>query len=463
MRRVYLIILVSLVIVSCQESTSDIAPVEVRTSEAIAGLRAELTAPANGWKIAYRPTDGAGIFFMLLKFTEDGNVNIQSDIPDNNGEFYNETITYRLDSGLGLELIFETYAVFHYLFELDQASFGGEFQFKYKEKVGENLIFESKSDVSDPTVLTFEPAAAGDENTFAREIAENLSKFKTDHPQIFGGINPRQQIILNDKNMSFFWSIDLVKRNLTAEFAANGTTDAEVIANGVVTINKSTGYTFGNGKLILEEPFSFVLSNQKITISELAFTTFSLTAPDLCATSVATDQPKYEGQISGLGSITLVNTLLSTSGAGFQDNLYSVNAQFIFDDQGRSLLDEGSIHDKFPDAGGFLFVYNTQLNDPNIPINSVGFTFTNPADNSSYLYMREFQATQTEINRIQITLLDNYYYSVTPPAGTEQDLKDVTDEIFGDGQFYAFDYPITGATVYRLYNPCNNYEIFLVQ
>jgi hypothetical protein len=59
--------------------------------------------------------------------------------------------------------------------------------------------------------------------------------------------------------------------------------------------------------------------------------------------------------------------------------------------------------------------------------------------------------------------LDQYYYSATPPAGTEQDLKDITDEIFAGGEFYAFDEPIEGLKLFRLFNACNNYEFFLVQ
>ncbi len=442
---------------SCSDDSANLPPVEERVKEAISALRNELTAPANGWRLEYQPTEESGTFLILMKFTPDGNVNIQSDVPDSNGYFFNQTITYRIDNALGLELIFETYAVFHHLFELDQATFGAEFEFLYKRKENENLIFESINDTSNPTQLTFVPAGANDASEFARTLSENLVKFKLSHPQIFGTIAPTQQLILNDRNISVFWTIDLDKRNLVAEFAGIGTTRDDVLANNRITLNKSSKFTFANGQLVLDTPISFVLNSQSHTISKLTLSDFSLTGPDLCASGVNNIEPKYTGQTSGLGNVTLVNSMLSNRGNDFSKTVYTVNAFFLFDNQGNSLQETGSISTQLPGTSGFVLFYGVPLVDPSIPIYSVGFIMDN-----GEIYVREYQPTTTAVNLFKINLLNQYYYSATPPAGTEQALQEITDELFAGGEFYAFDLPGNSVKVFRLYNPCNQYEFFLV-
>lgn len=449
--------ILTLLTVSCSENNADLPPVEERVQEAIEGLRTNLTAPANGWRLEYQPTDESGTFLILMKFTPDGNVNIKSDVPDNNGEFFDHTISYRIDNALGLELILETYAVFHYLFELDQATFGAEFEFLFKEKSEESLIFESISDTSSPTQLVFTPAGANDENEFARQITQNLGQFDLDNPQVFGTISPTQQLILHDRNISIFWTINLTKRNLIAEFAGKGTTRDEVLANSRVTLNHFSKFTLANGQLKLEEPLSFIFNGQSNNISAITLSDFSFTGPDLCVLGLENTEPQYVGQTPGLGTTTLVNTMLSNRGIEFGKTVYTVNAFFIFDEEGNSLQESGSIATKLPGTSGFVLFYGVQLNDPAIPIYSVGFIME-----SGEIYVREYQPTTTAVNLIQINLLDQYYYSDTPPAGTETALQEITDEIFSGGEFYAFDLPGNGVQVFRLYNPCNKYEFFLV-
>ena len=121
---------------------------------------------------------------MLLTFDEEGAVRIKSDLANNSGEFFDQTLPYRIDSNLGMELVFETFGVFHYLFEIDANTFGAEFEFVYKGKEGGNLIFESKTDEINPTVLTFEPASANDENLLSRQLSENIEAFALTMPDM---------------------------------------------------------------------------------------------------------------------------------------------------------------------------------------------------------------------------------------------------------------------------------------
>ncbi|HNP96051.1 MAG TPA: DUF4302 domain-containing protein [Cyclobacteriaceae bacterium] len=456
-KRLLYIGIVGIALIACRDDGNDLPSVEERTSIAKEELRSYLVGPANGWHLEYEPTPESGSYLILMKFDANGNLNIKSDVPGGGGEFYDQNITYRIDAALGLELILENYAVFHYLFELDQATFGAEFEFLYKGKDGENLIFESISDFSNPTVLTFTPASAGEENDFARELPENLENFKMSNPQIFGPILPSQQLAFINNNFSVFWTIDLDKRNLVAEFASTGTTRDEVINGNRVNINHATKFSYRNGQLVLDDPFSFNLGSGLISIGQVTLSDFSMTGPDLCATSVVSESPMYVGS-SNSAVVNVMSTLLSNRGNEFTNTLYSVNAQFVFDADGNSLLDDGSIGQKLPNASGFIFVYGVELNNPDIPIYSVGFIM-----DDGELYVRQFQPTSTKVNLVQITLLDQYYYTATPPAGTEQSLMEITDEIFQGGEFYAFDEPVDGFKLFRLYNPCNKYEFFLVQ
>ena len=441
----------------CSEDDSpNLPPFEERVSTAITALRSDLTAPGDGWRLEYQPTPESGIFFMLLEFT-DKDVTIQSDVVGNDGFFFQQTIPYRIDNALGLELILETFGAFHYLFELDQASFGAEFEFIYKEKVGDNLIFESKTDLVNPTILTFEPASSGDEDSFSRDIAANLDAFSAVSPQALAPVAPQQQIVLEDQNISVFWSLDTEKRNLISQFAAEGTDPDDVLMNGGILLNHSSGYALLDGFMVLQEPLFFSLAGQNITIERIALEDFDMTAPNLCPTE-PNNGPRYQGRSPGLGDVTMLSSLISTDGQGFQPNVYTVNVQFVFDGDGNSLSQNGIIAEHFPDASGFVFLYGVQLTDPDIPIYSVGLILDN-----GDLYVREFEQTVTEINRVKINLKNNFFHSGTPKPGDQQGLIEITGEIFAGGVTFAFDLPITGLTVYRLFNPCNRYEVFLVQ
>lgn len=454
------IFLAGLFVLGCREEEPDLPSFESRVTEAVEGLRSELTAPADGWRLEYQPTPSSGTFLILLKFSPNGDVNIKSDVPDNNGEFFDQTITYRIDNALSLELIFETFAVFHHLFELEQASFGAEFEFAYKGKEGNNLRFESISDFNFPTQIIFEPAGPTDESEFARNVSENMVKFKKPNPQIFGTINYTQQVIISDKNVSMFWTIDLDQRNLIVEYAGIGVTRDEVIANNRVNINHFTKFTYGNGGIILEDPVSFSIGGTSTTVELLPLSNYSETGPDLCVATGNDVEPLFSGQNSTLGSVSVINSLLSNRGADFVPSVYSVNAFFMFNEAGESLLDNGIIGQLLPDVSAFLFLYGVDLAPPNenLPKYSMGFI-----TEDGEFYLREYAPTNTSVNLVPITLLDQYYYSATPPAGTEQALKDITDEIFSGGEIFAFDEPVDGFKLFRLYNPCNRYEFFLVQ
>ena len=422
------------------DDSPNLPPFEERVSSAITTLRSDLTAPGLGWRLEYKPTPEAGVYFMLLKFT-DKEVTIQSDVVANDGFFFEQTIPYRIDNALGLELILETFGAFHYLFELDQATFGAEFEFIFKEKDGDNLIFESKTDLFNPTILTFEPASSGDEGSFSREIAKNLDAFSTVSPQVLVQVAPQQQIVLEDRNISVFWSLDTQKRNVSSQFAAEGTDIEDILMNGGILLNHNSGYALLDGFMVLQNPLVFSVAGQNISIDRIALEEFDMNAPNLCPTE-PNNGPRYQGRSPGVGDVTMLSSLLSTDGQEFQPNVFTVNVQFVFDGDGNSLAQDGIIAEHFPDASGFIFLYGVQLIDPDIPIYSVGLILEN-----GEIYVREFEQTVTEINRVKVNLINNFYHSGTPNPGDQAGLIAVTDEIFAGGITYAFDFPASGISV----------------
>ena len=457
MNRVYPILnILLLALIGCTgDDSPNLPPYEERASTAISGLRSNLIAPGEGWRLEYKPTPESGAFLVLMEFTDE-EVRIKSDVGANDGLFYDQTIPYRIDNALGLELIFETYSVFGYLFEQDQATFGAEFEFIFKEKSGEDLVFESKTDISSPTVLTFQPADTDDEDSFSREIARNLDAFSTVTPQALTPEIPQQQIILQDLGLSVFWSLDNQKRNIISQFAGEGTTVGEIISNGGILLSHSSGYSLLDDFLVLEEPLTFSLGGQGVTIDRLALEDFDMNAPNPCP-SQPDNYPRYQGTTPGLGDVTMISTLLNSDGQAFQPSVYTVNVLFIFDEEGNSLSENGIIAEKFPNATGFAFLYGVELTNPDIPIYSLGLIF-----DDGEIYLREYEETVTEINRVQINLKNNFYHTGIPQPGDQQALIEVTNEIFAGGITYAFEFPVSGLTVFRLFNPCNQYEVFLV-
>ena len=78
------------------------------------------------------------------------------------------------------------------------------------------------------------------------------------------------------------------------------------------------------------------------------------------------------------------------------------------------------------------------------------------------IYVRAFEPTTTEGNKVTIAFTEEFYFD-DGSTGQEDDLREITDLIFAGGEIYASDWPIDGLTVFRLFNPCNRYELFLVQ
>ena len=452
-----------LLVMSCDnERVAKLPPVEERVKEAVTGLRNDLTSPANGWKLEYRPTNGSGVFFILLDFSED-EVRIQTDLADNGGEFFDHTIPWRVDNALGLELIYETYGIFHYLFEQDGATFGAEFEWTFMSRDGENLIFRSISDfANDQTTIILEPASPDDENLFARDIAANHDEYSTISPKALETPKPKQQLYFEDAELSIFWSLDPAKRIVESSIATTGADFDDPEFNAVI-LNQISGYKLQNESMVLLEPLEFVLNNTAYSIETITFTDFSNSGQSLCSFG-ADDGPVYEGQAGALGKISMIASLFDLEGTAFQpiaEFPYSVNSFFVFDGTGSSLSEEGGLMaEKFPNASGFVFYYGFESQDQ--PANAVGLILNDGTGNSD-IFVREFLPTETVGNKINVVLTNSYYHTGAFTPEDEANLAELTTLLFEGGEVYASDFPVEGLVVFNLVNPCNEYEIFLVQ
>lgn len=463
MRQFYLLGFAVFLLFSCSEQQNDLPSVEERANEAKSELKDKLTAPANGWRLDYQPISGSGSFLILLDFDEDGEVRVQSDVGADDGAYYDQTISYRIDNSQYLELILETYAVFHYLFELEQASFGAEFEFYYAEESDDELVFVSKSDIGIPSIIRLVPANTEDAQLFSREVATNFLNVSGIAPVNFFGlptIYPSQQLYFSDRDISLFWGIDQARRVLFVDQVVSGATSSGEV---IQAIEEVVGYTFLSGAMVLTQPIRLELAGTAYSIDRIELRDFSETggAP-FCPEDLNTNAT-YTGSVPDFGDFTLSPSLFSSSGLEFVEgsqSSYSVNIPFIFDAEINSLADEGgSIFENFPTASGFLF--NFGFESDSLPPYAIGFIVEDEAG-VRQLYLREFEVVAHEGNRLQMAFSDVYFLTGTPPADVESKLSFVLDEIFTGGTVYIYYTPFDSVPLFRLYNPCNRYEIFLV-
>ncbi len=459
-----LLIVIPLLFSGCQEDDgSNIPPPEERREKAVEDLIEKLTAPQNGWITSYKPNPASGAFLILLDFNEDGEVTIKSDIAAEQGYYREQTSTYRIDVGINLELVFETFGVFHYFFELGNTAFGGEFEFYFTGEQGEDLLFVSKTDTQFPiSGLLLQPADGTEEQFLGGEIVDNFDEYGGNSPSIFGIKSPSQQLVLADKGISVFWGLDVIGRSLFIDFVAEGTSDEEVrTINNIQLIGQPSSYSFVGSSIVLNEPVSFDFMGEAITLSELELGNFdSNGGPPLCVLSDNT--PLYTGTSSN-GSVSVEKSLLNSEGLGFQprtDEIYSINSFFIFDDSLRSLQEEGVISVTFPTALGFIMTYGYESDS--LPANSVGLIYENEFEENEWI-LQHIESTTTEMNRVEIRLKDEYFTIGAVDQDDLDNMNEVNSEIFEGGVVYVYDWENAfGLKVWWFYNPCNEYELLLV-
>lgn len=414
-----------------------------RAAEAIATLKADLVAPANGWRVKYRPVDEAGAFYVLMKFGENNKVTIQSDLGADAGDYLNQTIGYRIDNSLGLELVLENYSFFHFLYEQDQASFGAEYEFDFVNKTPDNaLVFTSKSDIGPPSTILFEEAAANDKALLGIQLDENLTTLGQD----LDLYSSSYRMVFDNKDLILYASLDELKRVISIHAASLKTN-----TQNIQTINYTSGYIVEGNSIVVDDPFGGTFLGSNLSFTSLSFSTLSESSITICTDP--TPIHLYTGITSSNDPFTLETTLLNAGGSSFAtlSTFYFSPLNFIINAEGQSAGAE--IEQDIEGALEMHLYYGLELNDGSL-LYGLGFAILND-DGSVTFALREFTPVLDGNNLIfnfepDITLFGSQNTQANI-ANINKYLQPLTE---GD-KTYVFKY---ADDIYEFHNPCTGWS-----
>jgi hypothetical protein len=412
---------------------------DARVADAIAGLKADLTAPPHGFKFNYQPENGAGAFLVLADFNNDNTVIIKTDLGDENGRYYEDTITWRIDNSLGLELIFENYSFFSYLFEQDQATFGAEYEYLFVEKKGDNLVFKSKSDKTlSPTKITLQPADADDEALLGKALAVKISTLNED----LGRFSSALSLTYQSKDLIFYLSNNTLKRVLEFTVVAKKSN-----ISSRADVNLTSGYVLKGDSLVLLNPVSGTYFNTPITLKSIKLGSLANSSLNVCADPIATH--KINGTTSSGDAVTLETSLIDLSGTQFTEgDFYNSDLGSLYKD-GNSIDQEVAAN--ITGARYMQLYYNYDIGSP---FYAMGFYISN-ADGTTTFALRKFTAQLTG-NNIKFTF--DPTVSVFGSATTDADVNNVNIYLEGlaeGDQTYVYK---LSDKVFEFYNPCSGYS-----
>lgn len=437
-----------LVLTSCKDDDINVfdKSSDERAAEAIAALKADLTAAENGWLVKYQPESGAGAFYVIMKFTDDNKVNIRTDLGANNGAFFNQTVTYRIDNSLGLELIIQNYSFFSFLFEQDQATFGAEFEFNYANKTPDGaLVFSSKSDLSTPTVILFQEASATDINVIGTTVATNLNTMADDLDKFTSSF----KLTYTDKDLVFYIAMDVFKRIINITSASRKSNTAITQA-----VDFTEGYVIKGDSIVFNTALAGTFLSNNITLKGIKLNTLTNAEITVCTDPIPTHA--YTGVTSANHAVVLESSLIDVNGKTFTtaSDFYSTPIQNIFDN-GFSARD--AIAADITGAAQMQLYYNYNLGGGQV-LNAIGFRIVN-ADGTATFALREFTPTLVD-NNIIFDFAPDISIFGNPQTGANIENVNIYLNILTEGDHtYVFEY---AEGIYEFYNPCNGWSfIFL--
>lgn len=408
---------------------------EERAAKAIADLKDELAAPTNGWIVKYRPEDGSGSFYVLLKFDDENNVNVKTDLGARDGKFFEQDITYRIDSSLGLELIFENYSFFSYLFEQNSASFGAEFEFNFVNKTPDDaLVFSSKSDLGTPTVFLLEPADANSEDLLGREVAANLATISND----FSNLTPTYSLIYDNKDLILYIGLSEATRTLNIKAASRKTN-----TNTKVSIDFETPYIIEGDAIVFDETLAGTFVGSTISLSSISFSTLQEGQTDICASPITTHL--YTGETNTNDDVVLESTLFDANGSSItQSDFYYCPVEYMFKD-GLSQYQAVT-----GDIAGALAMQLYYFSD----FKAIGFVIQNQDESITYA-LREFTPV-FDGNKLVFNFAPNI--DIYGEQNTDANINNVNiylNAIAEGDNTFVFQY---SDGIYELYNPCTQWS-----
>jgi hypothetical protein len=441
-----LLLILAISFSSCDDDDNRIfeKTADERAAEAIATLKADLIAPSQGWRVKYRPVDEAGAFYVLLNFFDDNTVRIQTDLPADDLAYTNQVISYRVDNSLGLELVFENYSFFHYLFEQDQATFGAEYEFDFVNKTPDNaLVFTSKSDFGNPTTILFEEASTADSNLLGVTLGENLETISNDFDLFSSSI----KIELTDNDLILYGGLDVSKRIMSFSGATSKSNP-----QNVQFLDFESGYILQGNSIIFDSPLSGTFAGIPLTVSSVALNT--LTEESLMVCADPTPIHAYSGTLSSGESISLESTIINAGGASFtQSTIYGAPLENIRNN-GTFVVDE--IQADLKGAVQMALLYG--LSYQGEIIYGIGFVLVN--DDGSVTYaLKEFTPTLNGNNLI-FDFKPGYKLLLDQSPNADLTKMDkYIDALAEGGQTFAYKY---ADGVYEFNNPCSGWTVAFI-
>lgn len=183
-----------------------------RVDEAKAEYLEILTSAEYGWIGNYNPNKDFGTFTMLMDFDDNGYVSIASDYQVGTED---NTITYRISKSLKLELVLETHAAFHSIYEFYNNGNDGEYVFNILSANDDEVVLESKRDYGDEiTIFTLKKATQADLDLQPKiDALTQVSDHKLE--SVF------RNVLLNDQQIAEF-SFELGSKLATVTYLSNG-------------------------------------------------------------------------------------------------------------------------------------------------------------------------------------------------------------------------------------------------
>ncbi|MDQ2656758.1 MAG: DUF4302 domain-containing protein [Bacteroidota bacterium] len=437
-----------IVLVSCQDDDVRLfdQTADERAAQAIATLKQDLVSPDHGWLLTYRPQEGAGAYYVLMDFQENNKVVINTDLGAGEGEYFRDTISYRIDNSLGLELILENYSFFSFLFEQDAATFGAEYEFNFVNKTPDNaLVFQSKTDIGVPDIILFEEASSSDADLLGVGLATDLNVLSGDFDKFASSL----RLTYNAKDLALYLSLDEFRRTITITSASRKSNSAIT-----QTVNFSTGYLIEGDKMILDKALEGTILGNAISIASLELNTLGESTLNVCADPITVHN--FSGVTSAGDGIVLETSLLDVSGKTFaqRSDFYFCPLTYIFDN-GTSMSEQ-----VIQDVAGALemhLYYGYELGNGTV-LNGIGFVIQN-LDGSVTFALRQFTPVLTDNNLVfnfapTITLLGN-----PETTANIDNINIYLNALTSGDKTYVFQ---LNQSVYEFHNPCTGWSFVFI-
>lgn len=445
-RNFYITCMLIVLLVSCKDDDINVfdKSADERAAEAIASLKAELVAPENGWKLKYTPVPESGSFYILLNFNDDNKVTIKTDFASEDDKYLEQTITYRIDNSLGIELIFENYSFFSHLFEQNSATFEAEFEFYYVTKTGNALVFESKTDTSDPTQIVLEPASADDENLLGNKLSKNLQTL-SDDLDIFSS---SYKITFTNKDLILYASLNDFERTINVH-SSTKKSDTQTIQK----LNFNSAFVIKGDSLVLNDNLKGTFSGNSINIKGFKFNDLIESSITVCTDPLIIHG--INGFTSSGDAVTIESSLQAANGKNFGSESYFYYAplSYIFNN---GVSAEEEITQNLTGAGNMQLYYGVDFG--NGTTNAIGFYLEN-ADGSITYALKEF-SVEYQVNNMIFTFADGFllFENETPDA-TLENINIYLDLLTEGNNTYVYKY---SDGIYEFNNPCNGWSfVFL--